>query len=255
MAALLDDVAKLPKPAAHLQLGDSTERGLPEEDVLALRWLGRLPGPAYTVLGNHDIMRNRRRAMAWAKEYGYKSHNYVIDLPFLRIVAVSPDRDHPKERGGMLSKTTIAWLDQRLKHAEGRDCWVACHWPLYKTVMGDSRKVYTSAMQSFYAKPNAQIRAVLARHPNAKAWLSGHTHSPLNAPGLITRAKLPGDRSIVHINCSAIVGVGKTRDPEDPVCSLYVTQLPGKLEVRFRDHRARAWKPVFRGDRVQTIRV
>jgi hypothetical protein len=255
VAALLDDVATLPKPALHLQVGDSTERGLPEEDVLALRWLGRLPSRAYTILGNHDIMHNRRSAMAWAREYGYKSHNYVVDLPFLRIIVVSPDRDHPKERAGMLSERTLQWMEQRLKRADGRDCWIACHWPLYKTVMGDSRKLYTSAMQSFYAKPNGKIRSLLARNRNAKAWLSGHTHSPLNAPHLITRAKLPRERTIVAINLSAIVGVGKVREPRDPICSVYLTHLPGKIEVRFRDHRARAWKPVFRGKKVQTIRV
>lgn len=255
VAAMLDDVNALPRPALHIQAGDSTENGLPEEDVLALRWLGRLPANAYTVLGNHDIMHNRRTAMAWAKEYGYRSHNYVIDLPFLRIIAVSPDRDHPKERSGMLSARTLEWMEERMRRSERRDCWIACHWPLYKTVMGDSRKVYTSAMRSFYAKPNDKIRALLARNRNAKAWISGHTHSPLDAPHFITRTKLPRDRTIVAANLSALVGVGKVREPTDPVCSVYLTHLPGKIEVRFRDHRAQAWKPVFRGSKVQTVRV
>ena len=109
-------------------------------------------------------------------------------------------------------------------------------------------------MVHFHAKPDGQIRALLARHPNAKAWLSGHTHSPLGAPGLITRARFPGGRSIVSINLSAIVGVGKKREPEDPICSLYLTHHPGTIEIRFRDHRARRWKTV-RGNRVQVVRV
>ena len=253
VAAMLDDANSLSTPALHLQIGDATERGLPEEDVLARRWLDRLPGPAHTILGNHDVMHNKRTASAWAKAYGYEAPNYVIDLDFLRIIAVAPDRDLPQAGSGTLSPATIRWLEQRLKHA-GRECWIACHWPLFKTVMGDHRRVYTSAMQSFHAKPDARIRAVLARHPNAKAWLSGHTHSPLEAPGLITRARLPGGRSIVSINLSAIVGVGKTRDPQDPICSLYLTHLPGKIEIRFRDHRARRWR-TLRGNRVQTVRV
>ena len=36
--------------------------------------------------------------------------------------------------------------------------------------------------------------------------------------------------------------MGKVREPQDPICSVYLTHLPGKIEVRFRDHRARAWK-------------
>lgn len=113
---LLDDVQALPKPALHLQVGDATERGKPEQDKLALRWLGR-----------------------------------------------------------------------------------------------------------------------------AKAWLSGHTHSPLDAPGFVTRAPLPQRRSIVAVNCSALAYVGKKLDPKDPVRSLYLTHYPGRLEIRYRDHGAGDW--------------
>ncbi len=255
VAALLEDAERLSTPAVHLQIGDSTERGRPEEDVLARRWLGRLPGPAHTILGNHDVMHNIRTPAQWAKAYGIASPNYLIDLPFLRIICVAPDRDLPPERSGTLSPATLAWLEQRLKRAPGRrDCWIACHWPLYRTVLGDPRKLFTSAMRHFHAKPDAQIRALLARNPNAKAWISGHTHSPLEAPGLITRAKLPGGRTIVSINLSAIAGVGKVREQQDPICSLYLTHLPGKIEIRFRDHGARKWKTVH-GNRVQTVRV
>ena len=82
---------------------------------------------------------------------------------------------------------------------------------------------------------------MLARHRNAKAWLSGHTHSPLQVPGLVTRAALPGGRSILAVNLSALVAVGKTRELGDPLCSLYLTRLPGKIEIRFRDHQAGSW--------------
>jgi len=60
VSAMLDDVKTLGTPAIHLQIGDSTERDLPEEDVLAKRWLGRLPARHYTVLGNHDVLHNKR---------------------------------------------------------------------------------------------------------------------------------------------------------------------------------------------------
>lgn len=120
--------------------------------------------------------------------------------------------------------------------------------------MGDPRTTYTSTMLHFHAKPDMEIRALLARNLNAKAWISGHTHSPLEAPGLITRAKLPHNRTIVSINLSAIVGVGKVRDQHDPICSLYLTHLPGSIEIRFRDHGRRAWRTLH-GRRVQTVHV
>lgn len=253
VAAMLDDVQALKTPAAHLQIGDSTEHGLPEEDVLARRWLGRLPARHYTILGNHDVLHNKRTPEQWAAAYGYESQNYVVDFPTLRIVAVGPDRDLPAERSGTLSEDTLEWLEASIDEA-GRECWVACHWPLKHTVLGDSSKLYTSAMQSFHAKPDDRIRGLLARCPDAKAWLSGHTHSPIDAPGLLTRAALPRGRKIVAVNLSAIVGVGKTRDASDPVRTLYLTHLPGRIEVRFRDHRRRAWKAVG-GRRLVTVKV
>jgi 3',5'-cyclic AMP phosphodiesterase CpdA len=238
---VLEDAAVLGTPALHLQIGDATEHGTAEEDRAARRWLARLPGPHRTILGNHDILHNRRTAAQWARAYGYASKNYVVDLPFVRVIAVGPDRALEGRRAGQLSPATLAWLEEQLASAAG-DCWVACHWPLHRTVMGDPRRVFTSAMQSFHVKPDGEIRALLARHRNAKAWLSGHTHSPLHAPGLVTRARLNRGRSLLAVNLSALVGVGKLREPKDPLCSAYLTHRPGAIEVRFRDHRARVWR-------------
>jgi 3',5'-cyclic AMP phosphodiesterase CpdA len=238
---VLQDVALLGTPALHLQIGDATEHGTRDEDREARRWLAGLPGPHHTILGNHDILHNRRTPAQWAKAYGYTSKNYVVDLPFVRVIAVGPDRTAEGRRAGELSRATLAWLDEQLATAPG-DCWVACHWPLFRTVLGDPRKHFTSAMESFHAKPDAGIRALLGRHRNAKAWLSGHTHSPLRAPGLVTRARLTPGRSLLSVNFSALVGVGKVRDAKDPLCSVYLTHRPGTIEVRFRDHRAGVWR-------------
>jgi 3',5'-cyclic AMP phosphodiesterase CpdA len=239
---VLDDVAVLGTPALHLQIGDATEHGIADEDRAARRWLSSLPGPHHTILGNHDILHNRRTPAQWARAYGYASKNYVVDLPFVRVIAVGPDRALHGRRSGRLSPATLAWLEDQLAGAPG-DCWVACHWPLRRTVLGDPRKLFTSAMESFHVKPDGEIRARLARHRNAKAWLSGHTHSPLHAPGFVTHAHLNRGRSLLSVNLSALVGVGKQREPRDPLCSVYLTHRPGTIEVRFRDHRARVWRP------------
>jgi 3',5'-cyclic AMP phosphodiesterase CpdA len=250
---MLDDVHSLPTPALHLQIGDATEHGRPEEDEMAIRWMNRLPARHETILGNHDVMHNDRSAAAWAKAYGYESQNYTIDLPFVRIVAIGPDRDRPGAGSGVLSHKTLEFLDDALADA-GKDCWIACHWPLHRTVLGDPKRYFTSAMQSFHAKPRQEIKAVLARHRNAKAWLSGHTHSPITVPGFVTRARVSRQRSILSVNLSALAGTGKVRQPRDPILSVYLTHLPGTIEVRFRSHRRLAW--ASRGGRkVVAVRV
>jgi hypothetical protein len=253
LGAVASDLAQLEAPALHLAVGDATEAGKPTEDVLALNFLDHLPGPWAAVLGNHDIMRKVRSVEAWARVYGQPGQNFTVELGFARLIVIGPSRSRPGGQSGRLSASTLSFLDRELAR-RGDDCWVACHWPLFRTVMGNPKRHYTSAMSAFHAKPDDRIRAVLARHRNAKLWLSGHTHSPLSAPGLIKRAKLADKRSIVAINGSALVGVGKRREARDPLCSLFITHLPGRVELRCRDHRAGAWRNV-RGRRVVTVEV
>ena len=247
------DIQLLAPPALHLQVGDATEAGKEHEDKLARTFLDDLPAQWVTALGNHDILHNDRTVADWAHAYEQRSQNFTVELDFVRVIVIGPNRSEPGRRAGRLSTATLSFLERELADTE-QDCWVVCHWPLLRTVMGDPRLHFTSAMEAFHAKPDADIRALLARHRNAKLWLSGHTHSPLSAPGLIKRTRLAPRRSIVAINASALVGIGKRRDPRAPLCSLYLTQQPGCLEVRCRDHRAGAWRNV-RGRRVVEIQT
>jgi 3',5'-cyclic AMP phosphodiesterase CpdA len=249
--ALRRDVARLGTPALHLQIGDVTEGGTKAQDELALRFLDGLPGPWVTALGNHDILRNERTAAAWARAYGQQSHSFAIDLYFARVIVIGPDRTEPGKRAGRLADRTLAYLERQLDGGPD-DCWIACHWPLLHTVMGDPQLHFTSAMAAFHAKPDNAIRDLLASHRNAKLWVSGHTHSPLSAPGFIKRAPLARRRTILAVNTSGLVGVGKRRNPRAPLCSLYITHHSNRVEIRARDHRARAWRNI-RGRRVVKI--
>ena len=251
--ALSRDIEQLGPPALHLQVGDATEGGKEHEDGLAREFLDGLPGQWVAALGNHDILHNDRTVADWASAYDQSSQNFTVELDFVRVIVIGPDRNEPGKRAGRLSGATLSFLERELEGTE-KDCWVVCHWPLLRTVMGDPRLHFTSAMEAFHAKPDAGIRKLLARHRNAKVWLSGHTHSPLSAPGLIKRTRLAPKRSIVAVNASALVGIGKRRDPRAPLCSLYLTHRPGFLEVRSRDHRAGAWRKL-RGRQVVELPV
>jgi calcineurin-like phosphoesterase family protein len=241
--AVSGDLGRLRTPALHLQVGDLTERGTKAEDELALRFLERLPGRWVAALGNHDVLGNGRTPVAWARAYGQASQNFSVEFPFTRVIVIGPNRTEPGRRAGRLPDATLDFLDDELAHGP-EHCWIACHWPLLRSVMGDPRLHFTSAMDAFHAKPDAEIRALLARHRNAKLWVSGHTHSPMSAPGLIKRMRLAPRRSIVAINASALVAVGKRRNPRAPLCSLFLTRRRDRIEVRCRDHRAGAWRSI-----------
>ena len=246
--AVRRDVEQLPSPALHLQIGDATDGGTRSQDDEALRFLEALPAPWVTALGNHDILRNQRTVAAWARVYGQESQNFGVDLGFARVIVIGPHRTDPGKRAGRLSERTLAFLDRELEEGPD-DCWIACHYPLFRTVMGDPRRHFTSAMAAFHAKPDDRIRELLAHHRNARVWLSGHTHSPLSAPGFIKRARLARGRSILAISTSAVFGLGRRPSPRAPLCSLYLTHRPGRVEIRARDHRACAWRNI-RGERV-----
>jgi 3',5'-cyclic AMP phosphodiesterase CpdA len=242
LAKVLDDVKSLGgAPALHLQVGDVTESGASREDRIAKGWLDQLPGEYEVILGNHDIAKNRRSAEQWATVWGYPSKNHVIDLDFVRIIAVGPDRlEGPQKKAARLSKATLDWLEARLEDAPG-DCWIACHWPPYGTVLGDPKRYYHSKLPTFHAKPHEPIRSLLARHANAKAWLSGHTHSPIWATRLVCRFGLPRGRWILAINLSALAYIGKKFQTGDPLCSLYLTHHDDRIDVRYRNHADRYW--------------
>ena len=249
--AVRRDVEQLAAPALHLQIGDATEGGTEEQDEEALRLLDALPAPWVTALGNHDILHNERTVAAWARVYGQESQNFSVDLDFARVILIGPNRTDPGKRAGRLPAPTLAFLERELDEGPD-DCWIACHYPLFRTVMGDPRRHFTSAMAAFHAKPDGRIRELLARHRNAKVWLSGHTHSPLSAPGFVKRVRLARGRSILAISTSALFGLGRRPSPRAPLCSLYLTHRPGRLEIRARDHRAGAWRNI-RGQRMLTL--
>jgi 3',5'-cyclic AMP phosphodiesterase CpdA len=249
-AIVLADVKKLPRPLARVQVGDITESGVTVQDQAAIAWMKGLGGPWYTALGNHDIMNDTRTTAQWLKVYGLASKSYTVDLGFAKLIFVGHDGGYTLPL--TLNATTLTWLTDQLASA-GKPCFIVNHAPLANTVLGDITKVFSSAETYFKAEPDADIRAVLNAQPNAKAWISGHTHSPIDTPGFI-KSESVGTRSIISINCSALLSIGRTVEPSDPLITLYMTYTGSALEIRFRNHGAGIWDAIG-GSRVVTMPI
>jgi hypothetical protein len=100
-----------------------------------------------------------------------------------------------------------------------------------------------------------EVRAILARHNNAKLYISGHTHSGWGSPQLVFTETL-GDHPVTHLNVMSPWYTGRHRGvrrsadrttleyyPDDPdmLASFALRIYRHQAVIRARDHRARQW--------------
>src|SRR5262249_40195142 len=132
------------------------------------------------------------------------------------------------------------------------------HCPLYGTVLDrdPARDLdYDSLESFFYLENSEEVRAVLAKHPNACLYISGHTHAGWGSPNLVLTEDL-GGHPFTYVNLSSpwytgkhhgiqwILGREKCRFlPDDPdlSVSLAVRVSREQISLRFREHRTGTW--------------
>jgi len=251
------DSPALPAPAHRVQVGDLVN-DTTVADATAIAYMDSLAAspkagmPRYDlIVGNHDLwdasFNPSRTAAAWATAYGYASKNRTRDLGWCKLIFIGQDAAGAGTGNASctLSAATLTYLDTELGNTT-QPCLVFCHAPLYNTVqLGPGEANYSSTQAQFSVEgatpgSDADIRAILAAHTTAKAWISGHTHSPLAAPGLMTTVTL-GGRSVAVVNAAAVAYVGATNELYDPICTPYLTVYSDRIEVRWRNHGAGAW--------------
>ncbi|MEA2703547.1 MAG: 3,5-cyclic-AMP phosphodiesterase [Actinomycetota bacterium] len=247
----------LPTVAARLQLGDLTEAGTAPQITQFNAWWSSITGaPKYLAMGNHDFFAGATPAQ-WATAFGMPSNNYTATIAAgLKLIVIgadglTADESNPAWDGVRirLSNATLSFLDTELGNTSS-DCIIACHAPIKDTVLGGASAYQSSDSPWFVTSQNALttssgILAVLAAHTNAKAWICGHTHSPIDASGLVTFVTA-GSHKVACISTSAIVYVGQNSGVAsqyfgDPMHGLYVTYFGDRIEVRFRNHGAGMW--------------
>lgn len=259
----LDTVARdalrdrTPTPVAVVQVGDGCNNNPAIDTPILDNFLDRLGVPWWAVMGNHDIDHEVQTPAQWAARLGYPAPNYTVDLDGLRLVMFSPSAAWAAY--DVASPTALAWLDAAIG-GTSNPVFVACHFPLYNTVMGVAGVDALSTEVPFYLRTVAtpgnsnDILDVLAAHPNLKAWLSGHTHSRIDLPGLVKAVDHNGHR-FAAINASTIWYAYATPyplDARDTMNTLYVTLLEDRIEVRARDHGAGQWASP-NGNQVWTV--
>lgn len=231
---------------AVVQTGDATnQQGTAvnaRQDTLIREWATTYIDadvPLHWVCGNHDIWHGVRDPQQWADDYGLPSPNYVADVGFARLIAVSPRNG--TDPAITLSSEMVSWLDRQLSETT-RPCLIACHAPLPEVVSGVGADFWTNTEAGSAA---SDLLEVLDAHDNALAWLSGHTHTDPAARGVTAQTSV-GSRTIADINDSSLYGVAGSDQYQtinDPIRSVFVTLMDdGKtIEARWRDHGAGLW--------------
>lgn len=250
----------VPQVEHRVTLGDCATNANPTDDAYFLtRFAARIPGGVHKVLGNHDVTAtgsgpfSRTPAQA-AAILGMPAPSYTVDMGFAVLVVLGMDGITSGRPGNIYGPAVQSWLNATLQANAGRTCLAAAHPPLMNTVGRNpapdngggtdaSSSCALGVSTSPFDYPNENdlpLRAVLADNPNAKAWISGHTHSLIHAPNIV-KAETVGGHVMAMINTSSILNPGSLQLWTTAIASPFITVLDDRIEVRWRDHGAHQW--------------
>lgn len=228
---ILDDMPRMPAVAHRLQVGDLVGgTGDPTWFPPMVDFMDSLgTGQWWCCVGNHDYDQSDQDPPPSDAPplMGMPGLDFTVDLGYA-VVLVTYVRAAETYDPAPYDTT---WLDETLAANADRTCLILAHAPL----------ITDTEPNGAPAPETPEISAVLDKHPQAKAWLCGHSHDPINGPYMIENFNT-GTRTIAHVNASALYYTSPDVDWNDPLYTLYVTVLDdGRIEVRFRNHGAHQW--------------
>ncbi len=255
-------------PAFCVSPGDLVETGALANYQLAKQTLEAQLGPVpfYPGIGNHEFHREDTADRLHTEEefraaWG-KPSRYWWDAG--QVICIMLDQPNPSTQDPyqetpqvVLPEVSLTFLETILtEHAE-RPAVIFAHCPLRDTVLDRDPVRHLDDVQIpfFYVENSADVRAILACHPNAKLYISGHTHSGWRSPQLVVTETL-GGHPVTHVNLMCPWYTGRHRGPRvsaDGETLAYVPDEPDVLAsfgfwiyhhqavIRVRDHRAEQW--------------
>jgi predicted phosphodiesterase len=251
LAAVANDLATLPSTDALLSTGDETHYGLASEYAAANTWLSQWEAPFYTVTGNHtfwnaahgretSVAQYQRFIQVWGQPMPY-----TWELGGVRFVGAGPVESGDTLAAANLTVGQIDQLGLVLAAAPQQPTVLVLHSPFRHTVLGDngpSNSVYTSDDYDFYQCSGERLKAVLARAPQVALVITGHTHSPLDAKGLLSLVPV-GGRQVPQFNAMALPFVRRDYPSRPPNRQDLVTWdlaiRSNSIVLTGRDHLAR----------------
>jgi 3',5'-cyclic AMP phosphodiesterase CpdA len=160
-------LALRPAPDVVIVTGDLVDFGTAEEYVRCREALGRISQPLFLLPGNHDDRAELRAAFPGHRYLAEGAYlHYVVDGWPVRLICL--DTVEPGRPGGALGPERLAWLAARLAEAPSQPTIVAMHHPPFLVGIGFMDRIALADGEEF--------AAVIARHPQVQAVVSGHVH-------------------------------------------------------------------------------
>ena len=157
-------------PGVNLVLltGDLVDGGTVAENDALCQLLERLEAPVVAVPGNHDVRETFPVALLPGGRPPSDHLSWVLDDLEVRIVGL--DVIEPGQPGGGLGPERAAWLREALAAAPDRPTLLALHHPPFDTGV---------TWMDAAGHPGAELRPILAQHPQVRRVVCGHLHRPI----------------------------------------------------------------------------
>lgn len=268
----LDDLARMTGRGALdaiIQVGDQTSIASTAEFNAYLTWRNGIrtlfPGiPVQEVPGNHDLVGGNPSGTPdvvttaqWAQIMGREdgAKDMVVDIgDRVRLLLLAPTADSTGTLStgvGFTAKTRtyldpadIAWCDARLAEVPGRRCVIFFHAPLFQTqgpLDGSAFSSYDPAGRWVAHAGADTIAAMIARHDNVAAWVSGHSHSLVTEVDVVKKVTY-GTTTFAAINAASPSSANPDAGRQNNMLALCLLTIhDDRIEVRYRDGGAGQW--------------
>ncbi len=174
-ACVRDVNALSPQPDIVIHTGDISHNGARDEYECAAGLLREITAPLHVIPGNRDNRSELRRAFAdiCGLAEGDDFIQFKIDLPGLNLIALDSTTDTTNK--GLLCAERLAFLDHALREDPETPTLLFMHHAPVDIV--DAIDPF-----QFISRDNAdEIAAIIAKNPQAKALICGHSHRAANA--------------------------------------------------------------------------
>ncbi len=195
LKAAVKDINSLDNISFVVFTGDNIDPSKFENLEVFLKIINKLNVRYYLVFGNHDVFKSggvsKKRYLEIVRSHNWfywpAKPNYVFKRGEFVFIVLDGAKEAIPGTNGYYKQATLDWFDKQLTKYKKRPVIVFQHFPILPPTEDRSHKVY---------KPEDYM-AVLKRHDNVIAIVSGHYH--------MNKEKM--ENGVYHINSPSLTAV------------------------------------------------